>query len=106
MSSGKNMEGAQHREVVLEIEHVKIVRKRAKTNLGFCRECNKTTDFITVVRAAKLFSTTPSQLLEFTQSFGCHFRVENCQTIGLCLTNLLKAMSKKMRTGSVKLLGE
>ena len=100
------MEGAQHREVVLEIEHVRIVRKRATTNLGFCGECKKATDFITIERAAKLFSTTPSELFEFTQSAGCHFRVENCQNISVCLTDLLKAMSKRMRSGTVKLLGE
>ena len=100
------MEGSQHREVVLEIEHIKVVRKRAKTKLAICRECNKTTDFITVVRAAELFSTTPSELFEFTQSHGCHFRVENGQDINLCLTDLLTAMSKRMRTGTVKLLGE
>jgi hypothetical protein len=106
MSSGKNMEGAQQREVVLEIEHVKVVRKRAKTNLAFCRECNKATDFIMIARAAKLFSTSPSELIEFAQSVGCHFRVDNGQNISLCLTDLLKAMTKRMRTGTVKLLGE
>ena len=100
------MEGSQHREVVLEIEHIKVVRKRAKTKLAICRECSKTTDFITVVTAAELFSTNPSELFEFTQAYGCHFRIENGQEIILCLTDLLSAMSKRMRTGAVKLLGE
>ena len=100
------MEGSQHREVVLEIEHIKVVRKRAKTKLARCRECNKTTDFITLVRAAELFSTTACDLFEFTQSYGCHILAENSQDISLCLTNLLTAMSKRMRTGTVKLLGE
>jgi hypothetical protein len=100
------MEGSQHREVVLEIEQIKIVRKRAKTTLALCSECRKTTDFITLTRAAELFSITPSDLFEFIQSSGCHFRVVNGQDIMLCLTNLLSAMSKQMRTGTVKLLGE
>ena len=100
------MEGSQHREVVLEIEHIKVVRKRAKTRLARCGECNKTTDFITVARAAELFSTSAAELFEFTQSYGCHFRVENGQEITLCLTDLLTAMSKRMRTGTVKLLGD
>ncbi|PYS98776.1 MAG: hypothetical protein DMF63_14390 [Acidobacteria bacterium] len=106
MSSGKGMEGSQHREVVLEIEHIQVVRKRAKTQLAICRECKSTTDFITLPRAAELFSTSTSDLFEFTQSYGCHFRVENGQDILLCLTDLLTAMSKRMRTGTVKLLGE
>ena len=100
------MEGSAHREVVLEIEHVKVIRKRAKTSLSFCLECGKTTDFISVTCAAKLFSTTPSELFEFTQSYVCHFRVGDEQKILLCLTDLLAAMSKKMKKGTVKLLGE
>jgi hypothetical protein len=100
------MEGSQHREVVLEIEHTKIIRKRAKTKLHFCRECNKTTDFISVASAAGLFSTTTADLFEFTQSYVCHFHVESEQNILLCLTDLLTAMSKRMNMGTVKLLGE
>ena len=106
MSCDEGMEGSQHREVVLEIEHIKVVRKRAKTKLAICGECKKTTDFITLPRAAELFSINRSDLFEFIQSSGCHFRVENGQDIMLCLTDLLTAMSKRMRTGTVKLLGE
>lgn len=106
MSSGNHMEGSQHREVVFEIEHVKVIRKRARTKLDFCQGCNATTDFISVTRAAELFSTTTADLFEFTQTQACHFRVERDQTIHLCLTDLLAAMSKKMKTGTVKLIGE
>ena len=100
------MEGSQHREVVLEIEHTKIVRKRAKTKLAFCRECSSTTDFVTVSAAADLFSTTATEMFEFSQSQTCHFRVDHGGDIHLCLTDLLTAMSKRMSTGTVKLLGE
>jgi len=100
------MEGPADREVVLEIEHIKIIRKRAKTTLRFCRECARTTDFISVAGAAELFSTTPAELFEFTQSYGCHYGVENEEHILLCLTDLLTGMSKKLNKGTVKLLGE
>jgi hypothetical protein len=100
------MEGLKNREVVLEIEHVKVIRRRARTTLGFCQSCKKTTDFISVARAADLFSTTTSDLFEFTQKNGCHFRVESGEEILLCLTDLLTVMSKRMSNGRVKLLGE
>ena len=100
------MEGLKNREVVLEIEHIKVVRKRAKTTLGFCQSCKKTTDFISVSRAAELFSTSTTDLFEFTQANNCHFRVECGQEIFLCLTDLLTVMRKRMSTGRVKLLGE
>jgi hypothetical protein len=100
------MEGSKNREVVLEIEHIRIVRKRAKTRLALCRDCKTTTDFITLPRAADLFSTTASELLEFTRSYSCHFNVENGGDINLCLTDLLTAMSKRMRAGTFKLISE
>ena len=100
------MEGSTQREVVLQIEHIKVIRKRAKTTLAFCRDCNKTTDFISMARAADLFSTTPTELFQFTQSYLCHFHVDGEQNILLCLTDLLTAMSKRMNKGTVRLLGE
>jgi hypothetical protein len=100
------MEGSPQREVVLEIEHTKIVRKRARTSLRYCRNCERTTDFITIAAAAELFSTTPAALFEFSQSYVCHFRIDNGQDVLLCLTDLLDAMSKRMKKGTVKLLGD
>jgi hypothetical protein len=100
------MIGSRHREVVLEIEHVKVIRKRAKTSLVFCSECSNTADFISVTEAADLFSTTTADLFEFAQSQTCHYRIGNDGNVFLCLTDLLRAMSKKLRKGTVRLLGE
>lgn len=100
------MEGLSHREVVLEIEHIQVIRRRAKTTLGFCNGCKKTTDFISVSRAAELFSTNTADLFEFTQTNACHFLVECGEEMYLCLPDLLNMMSKRMRKGKVKLLGE
>ena len=100
------MEWLKNREVVLEIEHVQIIRKRAKTTLGFCQGCKKTTDFISVTRAAELFSTTTADLFEFTQANACHYMIECGEEIFLCLPDLLDLMGKRMNKGKVKLLGE
>ena len=100
------MEGLKNREVVLEIEHVRIIRKRARTTLGFCEGCKKTTDFISVTRAAELFSTNTADLFEFTQTNACHFLIECGEEIFLCLPDLLTVMGKRMKKGKVKLLGE
>src|SRR5688572_9637118 len=100
------MASSRQREVVLEIEQVKVIRKRAKTSLRSCRECGQTRDFIAVADAAELFSTTPSALFEFTQSSVCHYRFENERELFLCLTDLLAAMSKRMKEGTIKLFGD
>jgi hypothetical protein len=99
------MEGSPQREVVLEIEHVKVIRKRAKTRLKKCHECREVTDFILITGAAELFSTPPAELFEFCQTQVCHYLVEKDE-IFLCLTDLLTAMRKRMSKGRVRLLGE
>ena len=94
------------REVIVEIERLTLVRKRATTTLEWCRECGKSTDLIPLVKAAELFSITPAELLEFTRVNHCHFSVGRDGEIHLCLVALLSAMSKRITTGSIKLIGE
>lgn len=101
-----DMASWRQREVVLEIEQVKVIRRRAKTSLRSCRECGGTRDFITLPEAAELFSTTPAALFEFSQSSVCHYRFENGCELFLCLTDLLAAMSGRMKKGTIKLLGD
>ena len=100
------MKGSPEREVVLEIEHVRVVRKRASTYLQHCRECARSTDFVSLTKAADLFGITPAELYDFTRSNRCHFEIGRGGDIYICLTNLLSEMSKRMKNGRVKLLGE
>jgi hypothetical protein len=100
------MIGSPQREVVLEIERVRTVRKRVRTSLRFCRGCARRTDFISVARAAELFSVAQSGLLGFAQSQGCHFVVEDNADIFLCLADLLTAMTKRMRIEKSRILEE
>jgi|SRR5687767_4912701 len=100
------MQRCREREVVLEIEHTRVVRKRTGTTVRFCRECARATDFVPLIKAAELFETAPMQLFDFTQTNSCHYVVGNEGEINLCLADLLTAMSRRMKKGTVKLLGE
>ena len=100
------MVSSRRREVILEIEHLKVVRKRAKSSLLFCRDCGRTTDFISLTQAADLFAVTPGELFEFSRSNLCHVRFEQRRKVFLCLADLLNAMSNKLKKGKVRLLGE
>ena len=93
------------REVVLEIERVTLVRKRARTSVQCCNDCGRSTDFVPLTKAAGLFGITPAELLEFTRTNRCHFTVANDGEISLCLVDLLTAMSKRIKSGSIKLIG-
>jgi hypothetical protein len=94
------------REVIVEIERITLMRKRATTSVESCGDCAKSTDFIPLLKAAELFGLTSDELLEFARLNHCHFTVGNEGEISLCLVALLTAMSKRINTGSVKLIAE
>ena len=100
------METGSPREIVVEIEHTRLIRKRACTTVRFCRECKRSTDFLSLAKAAELFEVTTLTLFEFAQSSSRHLVVESDGEIHICLADLLPAMSKRMKTKSFNLLGE
>ena len=102
----KVMQTCPEREVVVEIEHIKLIRKRASTKVRFCRGCKTSVDFLLLTRAAELFDVAPVQIFDFTRSNSGHYVVGNEGEIYICLADLLQAMGKRMKTGKVKLLGE
>ena len=99
------MDGCRQREVVLEIEQVKLIRKRAKTSLRRCRGCRKVTDFILLTNAADLFGATCVEVFDFTTSNHCHFVVGDEGDIYICLVALLQAMSYRINGSSFALDG-
>ena len=100
------MRTCPEREVVVEIEHTKLIRKRASTRLKFCRGCKESTDFVPITKAAELFEGEPVKILDFINSNSCHFLVDSDGDIYICLADLLTAMASTIKTGTVKLLGE
>jgi hypothetical protein len=94
-----------HREVVLEIEHIRVLRRRTTTRLRSCPICKRPADFAGLVRIAGLFSTTPSELLSFVNANSCHFLVDPDGEIHICLARLLAAINGRKNAARVKLLG-
>ena len=98
------METLHNREVVVELEQVKIIRKRARTTLYRCRGCGRKTDFVTLTCAAELFDVEALALFEFLQTARCHYLIADVGVFYICLTDLVVAMSKKVKRGTMKLL--
>jgi hypothetical protein len=105
-AESKAIQVCKQREVVLEIERVKLIRKRMKTSLRFCKSCGRSTDFIQLVKAAGFFEVTPAEIFDFICMNHSHFLLGNEDEIYICLADLLAAMNKRMNIGAVKLLGE
>ena len=100
------MEACPEREIVVEIEHTKVVRKRASTSLRYCEACGGQTDFVTLTKAAELFELTPAMIYEFMKMYSSHFVASGEGEIYICLSDLLTAMSKRIRKEGIQLLGE
>ena len=100
----QGMRTGPERQVVVEIEHTVVVRKRANTQVRFCRGCRRPVDFLPLAKAAELFDLEPVRVFDFICTHSCHFVIGNEGEIYICLADLLTAMNKRIK--KVKLLGE
>ena len=86
------MDGRTTREIVIEIERIQLVRKRAKTNLHYCEKCEAGSDFIGLDDAARLFEVGRTQLFDFIQRNGSHYIDDTSGDKPICLASLLERM--------------
>jgi len=82
------------REVVIEIERIQVIRKRAKTRLMHCDKCRETVDFVPLDEAAELFEIASADLIGFIDRNDCHWQTANTETIHLCVNSLLDRMKQ------------
>ena len=101
-----NMTETRQREIVIEYEHVQLIRKRAKTELAHCSECGGDGDFVHLKQAAELFGTPENELFDFIQNNYCHYRAGFEAKIQLCLASLLACMKAKTLNNQIKMIGD
>jgi hypothetical protein len=94
-----------NREIVIEYEQIKLIRKRAKTEFSHCEHCGETADFVPLDAAAELFETHSDDLVAFIRSNTCHHRPAAATTM-LCINSLLATIKTKSLDHQFKLEGE
>ena len=85
----------RQREIVIEFEKVRLIRKRAKTTLTHCDGCGAESDVVSHVEAAELFETTPADLFQFIKQNNCHYHISNNGKTHLCVVSLLEHMHQQ-----------
>jgi len=100
------MNASKHREIVVEIEKVQLIRKRTKTKLLFCTKCGQETDFISVSEAAALFTTDTDRILHFISVNQCHIQTQANGCACICLTEFLDAVRTKIGGSRITLIGD
>lgn len=83
------------REILIEFERVQIIRKRTQTNIEFCVKCRALVDFITLVKAVKVFDTQTDSLVQFINAKGVHFYTDTNEDSKMCLVSLLEKMNEE-----------
>jgi len=95
----------KQRELIIEFERVQLVRKKAKTQLVFCRSCGREVDFVSLREASSLFGTPAENLLHFVKINRSHFETGASGEIYICLVSFLGAMQTKTNLSRIKLIG-
>lgn len=99
------MDGCRSRELIIEIERIQLIRKRAKTRLYFCDGCRGDSDHVALKQAARLFETPDEHLFSFIHKNDCHFKADAIGEIHICLTALLSSMKAVTNGRARKSLG-
>jgi hypothetical protein len=86
------VDGRTTREIVIEVERIQLVRKRARTDLHYCDKCETVSDFVGLSDAARLFEIQCDRLFGFIQENKSHFMEGRHGEIQICLTSLLERM--------------
>jgi hypothetical protein len=100
------MRPEKQRQIVIEFEKVRTIRKRAKTRLVHCDGCSADADIVTLIEAADLFETDPEELFHFIRQNNCHFHVNNDANIYLCVPSLIERMTQRVEIRRLSARGE
>lgn len=94
------------REIIIEIERIQLIRKRAKTRIFYCNACGKSGDFVSLREAAELFGIMESELFRFITNHDCHYQTTSEAKLHICVVSLLSEMSLRTNKEQFKIIGE
>lgn len=76
------------KEIIIEIEQVRVICQRTKRALAWCGECSAESDFVNTSEAAALIDHTLDQIAEFASTGVIHVGVTPAGTFLICLNSL------------------
>lgn len=97
----EHMTAQRQREIVIEFEKVRMIRRRAVTTLLHCSGCGGQADFVALRAAAELFETPDRDLANFVAANEVHTGTG----IDICIPSLLAVMQKRTNGNDAKFIG-
>jgi len=89
------------REIVVEIETVRLIRKRAKTTAAICPDCGTESDLVSISAAAELFAIEAEDLRSFANANGVHLQPDE----QICIRSLLRVMNEPDTRKEIRSIG-
>lgn len=82
------------REIVVEVERILLVKKRARTHQKFCIDCSQEADFVCSKDAARIFDIGEINISRFLKNNGWHTLAVGGR-VYICTASLLADLAKK-----------
>jgi len=83
------------REIIIEIEMVRRIRKRAKTTLGHCRQCQSVVDFIEIGLVSQLMEVDESRTSDLIAQNALHHQIIDNSGNGVCAVSLISFLETR-----------
>jgi imidazole glycerol phosphate synthase subunit HisF len=96
------MKAQMKRRIVIEVERVQLIRKRAKTFWAHCPVCNIDSDFVSIETASRLFEMTSDELAGVLKTISCHYREDSHGKGDICLNSFLSPMNVRKSVHRIK----
>ncbi len=96
----------ERREIVIEVERVQLIRRRAKTISLFCGNCTAKTDFVSVTDAARLFEVRVDDLFRTIREKEIHMQVSSHSGIHICIASLTAFFQTRYPDSRIRLLAD
>lgn len=87
------------REIVIELEQVRTVRRSAPVMPLFCKHCEKDQDFVSLAEVERLFETCRTKFVGCFVASGVHVNGPDEEPNAVCVPTLLAYVDRR---GSVR----
>ena len=88
------MSEPRRREIVVELERVQLVQKRARTHLMFCNDCRRESDFVSTPDAARIFGIRETDVGGCAADSSWHSQT-NGGSVYVCTASLLADLVRR-----------
>jgi hypothetical protein len=83
------------RELVIEVECVRVVRRRVRASKEFCSPCGVTVDTVEAADLSSMFEITQSELVSRLCGIGVHINRKPSGDLSVCYHSLQAALRRE-----------